>query len=559
MTSLYHEVMEASQTSPLTFEQETSLSLIKAFVLDNTTHNITICWNNNKPIFRASDVGKVLGIVHITTTITKFDDDEKVVHTTHTPGGPQQVHFLTEAGLYRLLFISRKPIAKPFRKWVTEVLTSIRTTGGYQLQIDQQVQEISQKLIQETIRKHASETREACMKERHHTLIDAYKGPNRPVVYFGKIRDVEDGHALIKIGSTEDVKVRSSAHPQEYGSCWIFEVMDVAMYRQFESFLHKHDVIGPLAFKGEVFRGHRSSEVFRMTDSDVEKALSIAKRNIYKYMGIPQGEHMLELQHLRAREFEARATIAHYNNSLGAQNRADDDNPPEDIEVPLPTVYFDEKRYNQARGDKIQRYSTKGKILLETYNGHAEAGRDVTLDGPTPGGIKSACKGKTLYKGFRWANLARNLPDDTVQDIGETVISSTVQKGFVAMLNLARTRIENVFCDQKAASEDRKFSTGAAVCKAIKEGTQSGGHYFRMWKDCPEDLQEAYLDRARLPEKRAPKGSQRIVKRHPLTGGEIHTYVSVSDVIRDVKISRKSLFEALDHGGIVKGFKWSRV
>ena len=268
---------------------------------------------------------------------------------------------------------------------------------------------------------------------------------------------------------------------------------------------------------------------------------------------------MLKLQHLRLKEFEARAAIAHYNNLSGVQESDIEDASPGEIDVSLPTVYIDERRYTQARGEKVQRYTPDGKILLETYNGHAEAGRDAALDAPTPSGIKMAAKSKTLYKGFRWGNLARGLPDDTVQDIGDTMVSSTVQKGFVAMLNLAKTRIENVFCDQKAASDDRHFSNGAAICKAIKEGTQSGGHYFKMWKDCPEDLQEEYLDRARLPEKRAPKGSQRIVKRHPLTGGEIQIYVSVSDVIRDVRISRKCLYEALDHGGIVKGFQWSRV
>ena len=550
--------MDASISQSLSFEQQASLSLIRAFVLDNTTHNITICWSDNRPIFRASDVGKVLGTVNIKTTIAKFDDDEKGVHTMYTPGGPQQVQFLTEAGLYRLLFISRKTLARPFRKWVTEILTSIRTTGGYQLQIDRQVQEISQKIIQESIGQHATELREACMKERHYTLIDAYKGPNRPVVYFGKIRDVEDGYALIKIGSTEDIKVRSASHPQEYGACWIFDVLDVALYRQFESFLHKHEFIAPLAFKGLIHEGHRSSEVFRMTVSDIEKAISIAKRNLYKYAGIPQGELMLKLQQLRLREFEARAALAHYNNLAGLQE-SDNENPEEEVEVPLPTVYFDERRYTQARGGKVQRYSPDGGNLLETYNGHAEAGRDAALDAPTPSGIKMAAKSKTLYKGYRWANLARDKPDEHVQDIGATVVSSTVQKGFVAMLNLAKTRIENVFSDQKAASEDRHFSNGAAICKAIKEGTQSGGHFFSMWKDCPEDLQEEYLGRSSLPDKRAPKGSQKIVKKHPLTGGEIHTYVSVSDVIRDVRISRKCLYEALDHGGVVKGFQWSRV
>jgi len=39
---------------------------------------------------------------------------------------------VTESGLYHLIFISRKPEAKKFRRWVTEeVLPNIRETGYY--------------------------------------------------------------------------------------------------------------------------------------------------------------------------------------------------------------------------------------------------------------------------------------------------------------------------------------------------------------------------------------------------------------------------------------------
>jgi len=49
-----------------------------------------------------------------------------------TPGGPQEVLIVSEPGLYSLIMKSRKPIAKPFQRWVThEVLPSIRKTGEY--------------------------------------------------------------------------------------------------------------------------------------------------------------------------------------------------------------------------------------------------------------------------------------------------------------------------------------------------------------------------------------------------------------------------------------------
>jgi hypothetical protein len=46
--------------------------------------------------------------------------------------GPREMLTVNESGLYSLIFTSRKPEAKRFRKWVTnEVLPAIRQTGGY--------------------------------------------------------------------------------------------------------------------------------------------------------------------------------------------------------------------------------------------------------------------------------------------------------------------------------------------------------------------------------------------------------------------------------------------
>jgi len=44
----------------------------------------------------------------------------------HTPGGKQEVQFLTEQSLYELLFTSRKALAKEFKKHVMNLL---RTTS----------------------------------------------------------------------------------------------------------------------------------------------------------------------------------------------------------------------------------------------------------------------------------------------------------------------------------------------------------------------------------------------------------------------------------------------
>lgn len=84
--------------------------------------------------FVASDVCRVLDIAKPENAYIRLDDDERGTRTMGTPGGPQQVVMINEAGLYSLVLTSRKPQAKRFKRWVThDVLPSLRTTGSYSL------------------------------------------------------------------------------------------------------------------------------------------------------------------------------------------------------------------------------------------------------------------------------------------------------------------------------------------------------------------------------------------------------------------------------------------
>jgi len=87
---------------------------------------------DEEPWWIARDVCAVLDIQNNRDALSSLDDDEKGVATTDTLGGPQQLATVNEPGLYSLIFRSRKPEAKAFKRWVThEVLPQIRRTGRY--------------------------------------------------------------------------------------------------------------------------------------------------------------------------------------------------------------------------------------------------------------------------------------------------------------------------------------------------------------------------------------------------------------------------------------------
>jgi len=100
---------------------------------------------NGSPLFCIKDVCKVLGIIDSKTVVEKlktaFDMDYdgggisppiETIEVHDNMGRMQPTLFTTEPGLYYIIFLSRKPIAKTFRSWVFgKVIPQIRKTGSY--------------------------------------------------------------------------------------------------------------------------------------------------------------------------------------------------------------------------------------------------------------------------------------------------------------------------------------------------------------------------------------------------------------------------------------------
>lgn len=85
-----------------------------------------------EPWFVANDVCNCLGLANPRKAVADLDDDEKGVTTSDTLGGAQEMNIISEPGVYRLVFRSRKPEAERFKRWLAhEVLPAIRKTGGY--------------------------------------------------------------------------------------------------------------------------------------------------------------------------------------------------------------------------------------------------------------------------------------------------------------------------------------------------------------------------------------------------------------------------------------------
>ena len=92
---------------------------------------LSVIYEDGKPFFPASDCAKILGYKDPYDAIKRHAKGS-VKRRVLTNGGEQDINFISEGDLYRLITHSKLPSAERFEKWVfDEVLPAIRQTGGY--------------------------------------------------------------------------------------------------------------------------------------------------------------------------------------------------------------------------------------------------------------------------------------------------------------------------------------------------------------------------------------------------------------------------------------------
>ncbi|ANJ52410.1 hypothetical protein HA951_001366 [Neisseria gonorrhoeae] len=95
----------------------------------------TVADNKGELWFLANDVCEILGYTNPRRTVDLHCKSRGVTKRyTPTTSGEQEMTYINEPNLYRLIIKSRKPAAEAFEEWVMEtVLPAIRKTGGCQV------------------------------------------------------------------------------------------------------------------------------------------------------------------------------------------------------------------------------------------------------------------------------------------------------------------------------------------------------------------------------------------------------------------------------------------
>lgn len=96
--------------------------------------NVRVQTVNHEPFFCLKDVAEILEIKDTKAKNFRLSEKGVEIFPLLTNGGVQQMTFINEPNLYRVIFRSRKAEAVQFQDWIfEEVIPAIRKTGSYQV------------------------------------------------------------------------------------------------------------------------------------------------------------------------------------------------------------------------------------------------------------------------------------------------------------------------------------------------------------------------------------------------------------------------------------------
>lgn len=130
-----------------------------SFTFEDTS--LTILGDILNPLFIAQQVCSILGFTNPWKAIKDHVDPEDVckIEILDRLNRKQLVNCVNESGLYALIFGSKLPKAKEFKRWVTnEVLPAIRRAGRYEVPTDDTITNAQQVAIQQAVARRAKKT-----------------------------------------------------------------------------------------------------------------------------------------------------------------------------------------------------------------------------------------------------------------------------------------------------------------------------------------------------------------------------------------------------------------
>jgi prophage antirepressor-like protein len=531
--------------------------IIKAFENNNISILKENSDNKNNFLFKASDVAKILDLSQIRSSIQNFDEDEKVVRLMNDVRGvSQNTTYLTSRGVYRLLYSSKKSIAKKFRKWVSTILDDIIFNEGQELK--KQLEKKDTQLLQLSIDKRLDK-QNIFIREFGHDCV---------LVYIVKIKELENGEYIIRLGESRDgVLKRFNSHQSDYGkeNVFLLDCFLVNNSKKFEKFLHenlsKHKVT--------TLQGHETENELFLVGKELAYShiLQLINKNIHKF-----NDNYVELEKLKT-QHETLKLITSGNSNMEKLFELFDivldtnkklllkvDNLENSVSKLHDTLNSQETKttsnfnvHLQTVGPRLQKINPETFQLVKLYETTTEAIKESNFILKRPS-INKAIKECTIYQGFRWNTVDREHEAPENVQIEATKVTKIQNNGYIAKLNSTKKEILNVYLNRSVASLSNGYSSSASLDNVVKNDKLSKSNYYMLYTSVNIEVRDSFEDTHNKPILYKDG-----IGKYNTENVLVEEYVSKMDCYTQSDIGNKSLSKSLANGSVYAGFYYRHL
>jgi phage anti-repressor protein len=369
------------------------------------------------------------------------------------------------------------------------------------------------------------------------------------MIYIIKVKSYDNGSYIVKIGeSRKGIQNRYSEHKSKYEECLLLDCFEVDKCKDFESFLHGHSLIYPS--KVTTLNDHeKENELFLIGKNlTYQTLLKIINDNINNY-NYRVCELLLEIENLKLKQppqlinndNELLKELVTTNKILVNKVNSLENS----IQLILTSLNEKDTKvvtgFNQQipnLGPRLQKINPETLQLVKVYESVTEAmNENKNIKRPS---IMKSIEENTIYCGFRWLLVERNLDPNIIYDIMPTKETKVQNLGYIAKLNNDKTEIINVFLDRKAAAQLNGYISLSALDNPVKNNTLTNGYYYTLYDKCSNELIKNFEDI-----NGEPLLYKNGIGQYDLNNNLIKEFSCKYDVIRELKMSDKTLTKAL--------------
>lgn len=389
--------------------------------------------------------------------------------------------------------------------------------------------------------------------EREKILLKEF-GNIGSIIYIIKVKTFENGTYVIKIGeSRKGIMNRYNEHKSKYDECLLLDCFCVQKSKDFENFLHNHEQIR--GNRVNYLENHKKElELFLIGKNlTYQILLNIIDNNI-KYFNDydinklelenEKLKLMLEMKETNNQHFLIEELLKIVKNLSCKIDNLENSN--KEILNKLnnysikTTTNFNEPLV--TLGPRLQKINPETYEIVKVYESVSECMKENrNLKRPS---INKAVIKNTIYQGYRWLFVDRNLDPFISNNIPKTIpLQKNQNIGYIAKINKNKTEIINVYLDRKTASQENGYASTSALDISVKNETLKDGFYYILYDKCNNELKNKLENKNNnLPPLLYKNGVGQFDNNNNL----VKEFICKYDCIRSLQISDKTLSKALD-------------